>query len=210
MLPVSRFAPIGKPSSATRIAVSSGRWRYAQWIVQSSSEDRAAAPDEPGDVPRQQRPRREQRQHPRRVDVRQERAGRVVRVAAAEPDPDRRPSTPGRRRRPARRGRRCRPRGSPNVMISSVIARIRRRSWSRDTSRRSARRMDASAAPRRLSSRSPSRPPRPRSATPARRHRRGILPRRRSAARRRGRRRRRLRRLHPVRRSVGSARRSPS
>ena len=35
MLPVSRLAPIGKPSSATRIAVWSGRWRYAQWIVQS-------------------------------------------------------------------------------------------------------------------------------------------------------------------------------
>ena len=95
MLPVSRFAPNGKPSRATRIAVSSGRRRYAQWIVQSRSEDRPAAPDVPGDVPRQQRPRREQRQHPRGVDVGQERAGRAVRVAAAEPDPDGRPVRPG-------------------------------------------------------------------------------------------------------------------
>ena len=58
-------------------------------------EDRPAAPDVPGDVPRHQRPRREQRQHPRGVDVGQERAGRAVRVAAAEPDPDRRPVRPG-------------------------------------------------------------------------------------------------------------------
>ncbi len=95
MLPVSRFAPNGKPSSATTIAVSSGRWRYAQWIVQSRSEDRPAAPDEPGDVPRQQRPRREQRQHPRGVDVGQERPRGVVRVAAVEPDPNAGPVGPG-------------------------------------------------------------------------------------------------------------------
>ena len=77
------------------IAVVSGRRRYAQWIVQSSSRIVPDPPDEPGDVPRQQRPRREQRQHPRRVDVGQERAGRVVRVAAVEPDPDARPVRPG-------------------------------------------------------------------------------------------------------------------
>ena len=57
-------------------------------------QDRAAAPDEPGDVPRQGRPRREQREHPRGVDVGQERAGRVVGVAAVEPDADRRPVRP--------------------------------------------------------------------------------------------------------------------
>ena len=76
-------------------AVVSGRRWYAQWTVQSSSRIVAAAPHDPGDVPRQERPRREQRQHPRRVDVRQERAGRVVRVAAVEPDPDARPVRPG-------------------------------------------------------------------------------------------------------------------
>ena len=49
-------------------------------------QDRRATPDEPGDVPRQHRPRGEQRQHPRRVDVGQERPSRVVGVAAVEPD----------------------------------------------------------------------------------------------------------------------------
>ncbi len=37
MLPVSRFAANGKASAATMTAVVSGRRRYAQWIVQSSS-----------------------------------------------------------------------------------------------------------------------------------------------------------------------------
>ena len=37
MLPVSRLAANGKASTATMIAVVSGRRRYAQWIVQSSS-----------------------------------------------------------------------------------------------------------------------------------------------------------------------------
>jgi hypothetical protein len=37
MLPVSRFAPNGNASSAMRIAVSSGRRRYAQWNVHSSA-----------------------------------------------------------------------------------------------------------------------------------------------------------------------------
>ena len=95
MLPVSRFAPNGNPRRATVIAVARGRRLYAQWIVQSRSEDRPAAPDVPGDVPWHQRPRREQRQHPRRVDVRQEGAGRAVRVAAAEPDANRGPVRPG-------------------------------------------------------------------------------------------------------------------
>ena len=58
-------------------------------------QDRRAAPHDPGHVPRQERPRREQRQHPRGVDVRQERAGRVIRVAAVEPDPDAGPVRPG-------------------------------------------------------------------------------------------------------------------
>ena len=57
-------------------------------------QDRPDPPHEPGDVPRQQRPGREERQHPRRIDVRQERPGRVVRVAAVEPDPDARPVRP--------------------------------------------------------------------------------------------------------------------
>src|SRR5439155_8965603 len=51
-------------------------------------EDRRAAPDEPRDVPWQERPRRKDRQHPWGVDVRQERPGRVVWIAAVEPDPD--------------------------------------------------------------------------------------------------------------------------
>ena len=54
-------------------------------------QDRADAPGEPGHVPGQGRPGREQREHPRGVDVRQERAGRMVRIAAVEPDPDARP-----------------------------------------------------------------------------------------------------------------------
>jgi MFS family permease len=58
-------------------------------------EDRPAPPDVPGDVPREKRPGREQRQHPWGVDVRQEGAGRPVRVAAAEPDPDGRPVRSG-------------------------------------------------------------------------------------------------------------------
>ena len=70
------------------IAVVSGRRRYAQWIVQSSSRI----------VPTRQT--NHATSHGRtahgansgsihgRVDVRQERAGRVVRVAAVEPDPD--------------------------------------------------------------------------------------------------------------------------
>ena len=37
MLPVSRFAPTGKASRTTMIAVVRGRRWYAQWTVQSSS-----------------------------------------------------------------------------------------------------------------------------------------------------------------------------
>ncbi len=37
MLPVSRLAPNGNARSAKITAVVSGRWRYAQWMVQSSS-----------------------------------------------------------------------------------------------------------------------------------------------------------------------------
>ena len=51
-------------------------------------QDRPDPPHDPRHVPRQQRPRREERQHPRGVDVGEERAGRVVRIAAVEPDPD--------------------------------------------------------------------------------------------------------------------------
>ena len=36
MLPVSRLAAIGNERRSTATAVGSGRWRYAQWIVQSS------------------------------------------------------------------------------------------------------------------------------------------------------------------------------
>ena len=95
MLPVSRFAPNGKPSSATLTAVVSGRRRYAQSIVQSStrivptrqtnqatSHGRTAHGANSGSI------------HGR-VDVRQERPRRVVRVAAVEPDPDARPVRPG-------------------------------------------------------------------------------------------------------------------
>ena len=76
-------------------AVVSGRRRYAQSTVQSSSRIVPTAPHDPRDVPRQQRPRREQRQHPRGVDVGQERPGRVVRIAAVEPDPHAGPIGPG-------------------------------------------------------------------------------------------------------------------
>ena len=54
-------------------------------------EHHRAPPDEPGHVPRQQCPGREQRQKPGCVDVRQERTDRVIRVAPVEPDPDARP-----------------------------------------------------------------------------------------------------------------------
>ena len=122
MLPVSRFAPNGNARIAKMTAVVSGRRRYAQWIVQSSSRIVAAAPDEPGDVPRQDRPRREERQHPRRVDVGQERAGRVVRVAAVEPDPDAGPVRPriGAGRLAA--GDHAGHAASENVRLSSTIA----------------------------------------------------------------------------------------
>ena len=59
------------------------------------AEDRPTSPHEPGHVPGQQSPRREEREHPRGVDVGQERAGRGVRVAAVEPDPDAGPVGPG-------------------------------------------------------------------------------------------------------------------
>ena len=86
------------------------------------------------------RPRREQRQHPRGVDVGQERSGRVVRVAAVEPDADRRPSRPGRPPRRTRRGR-AGPRPAARTSGSGAGSRaIRRGSCSRETSRRRARR----------------------------------------------------------------------
>ena len=159
-------------------AVVSGRRRYAQWIVQSSSRIVAAAPDEPGDVPRQERPRREQRQHPRRVDVRQERAGRVVRVAAVEPDPDARPVRPrvGAGRLAA--GDHARPARSANVRLSSTIAAIRRGSRSREASRRSARRKTPARRRVRRSRTCSSGPPADDPAPPARRARDGVQPRR--------------------------------
>ena len=86
----------------------------------------APAPDEPRDVPRQQRPRREQRQHPRGVDVRQERA--------ESGGTDRRRSS--QIRTAAQYARASAPAGSPrahmpamaraNTTASSTIAAIRR------------------------------------------------------------------------------------
>ena len=181
MLPVSRFAPNGKPSSATRIAVSSGRWRYAQWIVQSSSEDRPAAPDEPGDVPRQQRPRREQRQHPRGVDVGQERPGRVVRVAAVEPDPDAGPVGAGVGAGRLAAGRRCPRRGtrtSGSAAPSRAAGAGRGAATPRAGARADGRRAGAASAGRAgagAGRRATACRPRPASLA---RHRPGILPRR--------------------------------
>ena len=57
----------------------------------SQADDSSPAPDEPGHVPGEDGPRHEERQHPRRVDVGHERAGRMVRVAAAQPQPTSRP-----------------------------------------------------------------------------------------------------------------------
>ena len=91
MLPVSRFAANGNARMTTRTAVGERPMRVCPADRPQQQEDRAAPPGEPGDLPRQQRPGREQRQHPRRVDVGQERARRVVGVAALEPDADARP-----------------------------------------------------------------------------------------------------------------------
>ena len=65
MLPVSRFAPNGKARSGH-----DDRRRQRPPAVgpvdrPEQQQDRPDPPDEPGDVPRQERPRREERQHPR-------------------------------------------------------------------------------------------------------------------------------------------------
>ena len=54
-------------------------------------QDGRPTPDEPGHIPGQKRPRREQGEHPGRVDIGQEWPGRVVGIATAEPQANSRP-----------------------------------------------------------------------------------------------------------------------
>ena len=95
MLPVSRLAADREDQQEERHGRREGPPAVGPVEAPQEQHDRAAPPDDPGHVPRQYGPGREEREHPRGVDVGQERPRGVVRVAAVEPDPDGRPVRPG-------------------------------------------------------------------------------------------------------------------